>query len=528
MLNLLQSWLPCCMSSVSSYLLSLVLLLVTYFLYSYLTTRKSWESYGVKQVSLGKLALTDFRQAVVQLIESHGDTIGIHRGRMTLLTRDLDLLKHVLVKDFNNFVNRLPIMTTTSALETGVFFLNDYDWKRVRHVITPSFTTTKLKQVASNIEESARKLTNVLEEYAKKGDLVPIKYIAGQFTSEVIARSAFGFKTDCIGKEDDEFTGHAKKMLRIRGAMMSVVMRIMFQFKWIQNFLVKKVGITLLDQADPDSDRYFDTILRRTVAERQELSSLGKPMPNDLLQSLISAKEEGDREAASFSGHADGVTWEKLPKTMSERELIGQSMLIIFAGFETTATTLQLALYLLAQHPDIQEKVYQEILETVHSDTPTYEELGHLKYMEQVINETLRLYPPAPISSRVAADTYHYKNIVIPKGASIIIAKDAIMRDPKNFPEPSKFDHERFSEENKSSRDLMTFLPFGHGPRQCIGMRLAYLELKLGLVHVLRKIKFVLSERTHPKVGEELKTRFQGIIITDKPIQLEVHLRQAI
>ncbi|KAH9508580.1 hypothetical protein Btru_052072 [Bulinus truncatus] len=329
-------WTP----SVSSCLLTVTVLVISYFIYHLLTNQVSWEKYEVKQVSLGRLSLVDFRQAVVQLIQKHGDTVGIHRGQMTLLTRDVDLLKQIMVKDFNNFVDRIPVMTTTSAIETGVFFLNGQDWRRVRHVITPSFTTGKLKQVTNNIEDSARKLTSVLEECARRDALVPIKYIVSQFTSEIIARSAFGLKTDCIGKEDDEFTCHAKKVFKIRGKIMTMVMLFMFRYKWIQNVLVKNV--------------------------------------------LVKSRD-------------------KLPKTMSDRELIGQSILIIFAGFETTATTLQMVLYLLAKHPDVQERVVQEIQENVSAESPTYDELGHLKYMEQVINETLRLYPPAPIVSRVAA-----------------------------------------------------------------------------------------------------------------------------
>ncbi|KAH9509389.1 hypothetical protein Btru_045775 [Bulinus truncatus] len=515
-------WTP----SVSSCLLTVTVLVISYFIYHLLTNQVSWEKYGVKQVSLGRLSLVDFRQAVVQLIQKHGDTVGIHRGQMTLLTRDVDLLKQIMVKDFNNFVDRIPVMTTTSAIETGVFFLNGQDWRRVRHVITPSFTTGKLKQVTNNIEDSARKLTSVLEECARRDALVPIKYIVSQFTSEIIARSAFGLKTDCIGKEDDEFTCHAKKVFKIRGKIMTMVMLFMFRYKWIQNVLVKKVGVSLLDQADPDADRYFNSILHTAVAERQCDTNEGKAKHNDLLQSLITAKEEGDKEVVKSSERVGEVTWDKLPKTMSDRELIGQSILIIFAGFETTATTLQMVLYLLAKHPDVQERVVQEIQENVSAESPTYDELGHLKYMEQVINETLRLYPPAPIVSRVAAETWHYKNITIPRGAAVIIPMDAVMRDPKHFPDPENFDPERFSEENKATRDYMTFLPFGQGPRQCIGMRLAYLELKLGLVYVLRRLKFIVSERTQPKQKEKLETRFQGIILVDKPILLEVRLRE--
>ncbi|KAH9508582.1 hypothetical protein Btru_052074 [Bulinus truncatus] len=179
---------------------------------------------------------------------------------------------------------------------------------------------------------------------------------------------------------------------------------------------------------------------------------------------------------------------------MSQEELLGQSMLIIFAGFDTTATTLQMCFYYLAKHPDIDAKVYEEIQKVVTSDSPTYEEISQLKYMEQVLNETLRLFP-APIITRRAAETRTYGDVTIPK------------------------------EENVAKRDPMSFMPFGYGPRQCIGMRLAYMELKYCLVHVLRKVKFALNQRTEPKPDGDIDVLFQGFVVVKKPIMLAVSAR---
>ncbi|CAL1529342.1 unnamed protein product [Lymnaea stagnalis] len=514
-------------SSVSFYLLLSTIVAAIYLIYSQVTDTETWEKYGVKQVNMG---LVNLRDGFEKLLEEHGDTVGLKRGPMLLLTKDLSILKEVMIKDFNNFADRVGNINTLSVVGKGVFFLQGQDWRRIRHIITPSFSSGKLKHYALTVDERASKLTKVLEDYARKDMLVPIKDTTGQYTSEIIAKTAFGFNTDCLGKEDDEFTYYCKNIFKIRNKVMSKVMLFFFRYTSIHKFFVKTLKIKLFDGARSDADTYFKTILKNSIEERKEQQQKGQKQPADLLQSLIQARiaddlikqEEGTTEDAK---QTNGHNWDKLPKTMSEEELMGQSMLIMFAGFETTATTLMMCLHLLAKHPDTQEKMYEEIENVVQSESPTYDEIGQLTYMEQVINETLRLYPPAPIMSRMAAETRTYGTITIPKGAGVMIPIFAVLKDPKNYPDPEKFDPDRFSDENKAKRDPMAFMAFGFGPRNCIGMRLAYLELKMALAHIIRKVRFELNERTEPKKGEELVVKNQGLLRIDKPIKLAVKLR---
>lgn len=202
-----------------------------------------------------------------------------------------------------------------------------------------------------------------------------------------------------------------------------------------------------------------------------------------------------------------------VPNTLS-------SIIRLFITYEQTKELIVISAICL------QEKLYQEIQSVVSGDYPTLEELGQLHYLEQVINETLRLFPPAPIMSRQAAETKTYGQVTIPKGAAVLIPIFLVLKDPKHFPDPEKFDPDRFTEENKAARDHMAFMPFGYGPRLCLGMRLAYLELKLGLVHVLRKVTFELNDTTVPKLGEDVKIKRGAPLLTPAdPIQLTVRLR---
>ncbi|XP_012941709.1 cytochrome P450 3A24 [Aplysia californica] len=510
---------------VTTVLLTATLGLVVYFVYSLFKPTEEWEQYGVKQPQLPRLGFVDFRAGFKKLLEEYGDTVGLKRANLQLLTRDLDLLKEILVKDFNYFVDRSTALVSNTSITSSLFFAKRQHWKKYRRIMSPSFSTGKLKVVGKTVEETALTLTRFFEECARKDQLIPIKETTGQYTSQIIAKTAFGFSTDCIGKEDDQFTYYSKHIFKIRSKIARYFLVFLLRFPIVHRFLVKTLKLEYFDPVYQNADQYFRSVLSTSVKHREQVQREGKKNPTDFLQQLVNAKTgsqtNGERTSTGLAnGHGPEVS-----QSLTEEELVAQSLIIIFAAFETTATTLQMALYLLAKHPDIQEKLYEEIQSVVTSQSPSHEELGQLTYMEQVINETLRLYPPAPLITRKASETRTYGSITIPKGADVIVPIGMILTDPKHFPDPEKFDPDRFTEENKATRNPMAFMPFGQGPRTCIGMRLAYLELKMALVHLLRKVKVEMNERTEPKKGEDVVVSSQGLIVIDKPIKLACKLR---
>ena len=145
--------------------------------------------------------------------------------------------------------------------------------------------------------------------------------------------------------------------------------------------------------------------------------------------------------------------------------------------------------------------------------------------MEQVLNETLRMFPPVTIITRMAHESRTYGGVTIPAGAGVSVPIREIHRDPTHYPDPELFDPERFNEENKAKRHPLAFMPFGWGPRLCIGMRLAYLELKTALVQVLRKVEVELNSTTVPRKGEDITLNFVLFPRPNDPIKLAVKLR---
>nr|CAD7265983.1 unnamed protein product [Timema shepardi] len=156
---------------------------------------------------------------------------------------------------------------------------------------------------------------------------------------------------------------------------------------------------------------------------------------------------------------------------LSEEEIRGETVSTMIAGFETTASGSSFALMLLAFHPDIQDRAFQELVDIFGNDKmqpATFEDLKEMTYLEQIIMETLRLYPSVPITMRDVEEEIPIKNYIIPADCTIMIKFLVIQRNPKYFTNPDKFDPDNFSPEKKSTRHPFVFKPFSDGPRVCV------------------------------------------------------------
>ncbi len=186
-------------------------------------------------------------------------------------------------------------------------------------------------------------------------------------------------------------------------------------------------------------------------------------------------------------------------KQLTEDEILAQAWLFFVAGYETTATTLTFCSYELALNPECQEKLCEELKSAMDSNGEiNYETLAKLPYLDSVISETLRLYPPVLRLEREAMTDYKLGNtgITLLKGQLVEIPVFAIHHSEEYYPNPERFFPERFMPENRDQIIPYTYIPFGAGPRNCIGMRFALMEAKLCLAHIVRRFRFVRSAKT--------------------------------
>ncbi len=209
---------------------------------------------------------------------------------------------------------------------------------------------------------------------------------------------------------------------------------------------------------------------------------------------------------------------------MSETEILAQALVFFLAGYETTASTLSFCIYELALNPDIQQKLYDEVMSSLDSNgTIPYDTLAKMPYLDAVLSETLRKYPAGTVLAREASVRYELGNtgLTLFKGQTVEIPVYAIHHSEEYFPNAEKFIPERFLPENRHLIIPYTYLPFGAGPRNCIGMRFALTEAKLGLASIIEKYRFSRSPRT------EVPLSFKnGIaLLQPKDIFVRIHKR---
>lgn len=204
-------------------------------------------------------------------------------------------------------------------------------------------------------------------------------------------------------------------------------------------------------------------------------------------------------------------------KTISEVEALAQCFMFLLAGQGTTSSVMSFTLYLLALNPEAQSKLRDEVDECFekHGEFPSYQVTSKLPYLHGVVSESIRMFPPASRLEREASEDYILGDtgIKVPKGCVVAIPIYAMHHDPENFPDPYSFKPERFIGENLNSVKPYTYLPFGAGPRNCIGMRFGLEALKLCLLHSVRNAIFVRSVKT--KIPLELFKGFGVISSSD-------------
>ncbi len=240
----------------------------------------------------------------------------------------------------------------------------------------------------------------------------------------------------------------------------------------------------------------LDKLIYGIIGERQASGADG----DDLLGMLLGARDE------------DGG--------MDVRQVRDEALTILMAGHETTASALTFAVWLVARHGEVQERMAAEIRAAVGDREPGADDYPRLGYVTQVFAEAMRLYPPAWISARTATEDYTMRGVgLIPKGSALVCAPIVVQRDARWWPEPDRFDPERFTEAAKTGRARFAYFPFGGGTRQCIGEGFAWMEAVLALSTIVRSWRLSLPSRTEDSM--ELLARFTIRPREQVPVRVE-------
>ncbi|XP_075165623.1 cytochrome P450 6a9-like [Haematobia irritans] len=417
---------------------------------------------------------------------------------------DPELIKLILVKDFAKFSDRgLYHNVRDDPLSGQLFFLDGNKWKNMRNKLSPTFTSGKMKYMFPTITQVGQELINVLEKMVEDdGGCVEVKDVMARFTTDVIGTCAFGIECSSLKDPNAEFRIMGRKSI-LHARHNRIITALMNSFADLARTLHMKV-------IAEDVSQFFMRIVRETV-EFREKNNIRR---NDFMDMLIDLKNKKSLR----SEHGDELT------NLTLEEIAAQALVFFNAGFETSSTTLGFTLYELARNREVQERGRQEVLEKLekYNQEFTYECMKEMYYLEQIVKETLRLYTVLPVLNRLALEDYTVpgnSRYVIKKGMPVLIPAGAIHRDERFYPNPLEFNPENFSGDKMAHRDSILYLPFGEGPRNCIGLRFGKMQAVVGLAVLLKNFKFSICEKTEDPLTF-CKQSF--LISTDKGIYLQV------
>ena len=367
-------------------------------------------------------------------------------------------------------------------LGTGLLTSSDHEsWLRNRRMMQPIFHRQSIAKLFEKMVACTEDMMENLEKNSKAGDVIDIHKVMMRVTLNIVSQCMFSANV-----MDDPSVGPAAFDIAIN-----------YAFQRLQNPLSLPAYLPT-----PRNRRFravvkgLDNLVYRLIAERRTSGE----QKQDLLDMLLKAQDEDTGES------------------MSDKQLRDEIVTMFGAGHETTAITLTWTLYLLSRHPEILRKVQLEVDAALDGRTPTLADLPKMPYTLQVFEESMRLYPSAPILPRLTSQEASLGDYLLPAHSRVLINLFNIHRHPDHWTEPETFDPDRFSPEKRKAQHRFAYIPFGAGPHLCIGKHFALMEAHLLLASLTQRyeLRHVPSHRVVNHASITLRPRF-GMQMTMHP-----------
>ncbi|XP_063618696.1 probable cytochrome P450 9f2 [Cydia splendana] len=432
-------------------------------------------------------------------------------GRYEFLTpyvmvKDLNLLKRITVTDFNHFVDRISVDAKADPIFNRMLLcLRGDEWKEMRSALSPVFTSSKIRLMVPFMVQVGDHMIRALKTKIEQSEVdyidLQAKDLTRRFANDVIATCVFGLDVNSQYEENDFFK-MGKELTTV-----TFIFKMRFLGFMIVPSIMSALQLTVFSQKVIG---FFTNVVLGAIKQREE-QNIYRPDMIHLLMEAKKGKLAHDTKSTK-DDHAGFATVEesdvgkvKNKTVWTDFDLVAQAVIFLFPGYDTVASTMSFLLYELAVNPDCQERLFREIQENEEKNGKIdYNSVQHMTYLDMVISEVLRKWPGSISQTRVCVKDYNLgkpndkatKDVILRKGEAVQIPMWAYHRDPKYFPDPEKFDPERFSVENKHKIDPVAYMPFGLGPRNCIASRFALCEIKVMAYQLLLHMEVTPCEKT--------------------------------
>jgi cytochrome P450 len=381
-----------------------------------------------------------------------------------------DYIKDVLVTHHQSFMKGRALQRAKRLLGEGLLTSEHEFHRRQRRLAQPAFHRARIALYGTIMTDYATRTS----QRWRDGETLDVSNEMMRLTLAIVGKTLFD--TD-VEAEADEI-----------GAALTEVMEL-FDFLLMPfSELLEKLPLPHVRRFRKARERLDATIYRIIEERRRSNEDRG-----DLLSMLLSARDE----------EGDGGQ-------MSDLQVRDEVMTIFLAGHETTANALSWTWFLLSQHPETEARLHEELDVVLQGRTPTFEDVPRLRYTEMVLAEAMRLYPPAWAIGRLALRDHEVGGYTIPAKALVLLSPYVMHRDARYFPEPERFDPERWTEQARESRPQFAYFPFGGGPRRCIGEGFAWMEGILLISALARdwRMRVVSNQRVETKPVITLRPKY--------------------
>jgi cytochrome P450 len=365
--------------------------------------------------------------------------------------------KRILQENNRVYTKRHPALIAVRPVVGNGLLTSDGDfWRRQRRLIQPAFHHTRIAALGEMMTRAACAVLERWQPALQRGEPIDVDQDMMRLTLEIVGRALFSI----------DLTGDADAVGRA----------FTFANHHVAGYSARPLGTLLIRLPTPDNLRLrqavgeLDQVVHKIITQRRQQPG----EHDDLIAMLIAARDEDTGEM------------------MDDRQLRDEVMTLLLAGHETTANALTWAWYLLDRNPGVAQKLRQELQSVLGGRTPAMSDLPNLKYTRMVVDETLRLYPPAYAIGRFSVEADRVGGYDLPRNSIVTLSPYLTHRHPDFWPDAERFDPERFTPERAADRPRYAYLPFGGGPRQCIGNSFALTEAVLILATLAQQVRLEL------------------------------------
>lgn len=432
-----------------------------------------------------------------QVHRDYGDIVHVRMGPVDqYLVVHPDHVRHVLVANRQNYWKGVAMNRVRLLLGNGLFTSEGAFWQRQRRLMQPAFTPRGVMQFGGSMVSLVQRMLDRWESPARAGAVLDIGQEMMTLTMGVIAETMLSIDITRDDVAGNSVAGNAVEAGRAFAYMLEFISR------------QASTAFSLPLWIPTPSNRRFNAsaaliqdFLGGVVRERRAAHRRGGAQERDLLDTLLNARDEQTGQA------------------MDDRQVYDEVITIFFAGHETTAQTLTWLWYLLARHPDAERRLHDEVDRALGTRAPTLADLPNLPYARMVVEETMRLYPPAWIFVR---EPYHDDEISgyhIPAGSMIVLSPYLTHRHPDHWERPEAFEPERFEPEQAAKRHHYAYFPFGGGPRTCIGNNFALQEAHLAVAMIAQRYRLRLC------ADHDIQPKMMGTLRPAAPVLMQLERR---